>query len=82
MPEKDEPHSWCLSRGTGSKKYGYISVEKDVFRTTLGQTTLQMGQHTVATWKAAHLHYLLITVKVIAFRKVSFSDTQNPKAVC
>ena len=31
---------------------------------------------------AARLHYLLITVKVIALEKVSFSDTQNPKAVC
>ena len=47
MPEKDDTHSWCLSRGTGFEKYGYISVEKDVFRSTLGQTTLQMGQHTV-----------------------------------
>ena len=28
---------------------------------------------------AAPLQYLLITVKVIALEKVSFSDTQNPK---
>ena len=28
------------------------------------------------------LQYLLITVKVVALEKVSFSDTQNPKAVC
>ena len=41
-----------------------------------------MGQHTVAILIAAHLHYLLITVKVIALEKVSFSDTQNLKAVC
>ena len=41
-----------------------------------------MGQHTVAIWVAARLHYLLITVKVIALEKVSFSDTPNPKAVC
>ena len=40
-----------------------------------------MGQNTVAIWIAAHLHYLLITVKLIALEKVSFSDTQNPKAV-
>ena len=30
----------------------------------------------------APLQYLLITVKVVALEKVSFSDTQNPKAVC
>ena len=28
------------------------------------------------------LQYLLITVKVVVLEKVSFSDTQNPKAVC
>ena len=28
---------------------------------------------------AAPLQYLLITVKVIALEKVSFSDAQNPK---
>ena len=28
------------------------------------------------------LQYLLITVKVVALEKVSFSDRQNPKAVC
>ena len=31
---------------------------------------------------AGPLQYLLITVTVIALEKVSFSDTQNPKAVC
>ena len=41
-----------------------------------------MGQHTVAILMSAHLQYLLITVKVVALEKVSFSDTQNPKAVC
>ena len=30
---------------------------------------------------AASLQYLLITVKVVALGKVSFSDTQNPKTV-
>ena len=30
---------------------------------------------------ADHLQYLLITVKVVALGKVSFSDTQNPKTV-
>ena len=40
-----------------------------------------MGQNTVAIWMAASLQYLLITVKVVALEKVSFSDTQNPKTV-
>ena len=31
---------------------------------------------------AEALQYLLIAVKVVALEKVSFSDTQNPKAVC
>ena len=30
---------------------------------------------------AALLQYLLISVKVVALEKLSFSDTQNPKAV-
>ena len=30
----------------------------------------------------ATLKYLLITGKVVPFATVSFSDTQNPKAVC
>ena len=41
-----------------------------------------MGQHTVAIWMAAPLQYQLITGKVVALEKVSFNDTQNPKAVC
>ena len=41
-----------------------------------------MGRKTVAVWMALPLQYLLITVKVVALEKVSFSDTQNPKAVC
>ena len=28
------------------------------------------------------LQYFLVTVKVVALEKVSFSNTQNPKAVC
>ena len=31
---------------------------------------------------AAPLQYLLITVKVVAFEKFYFNDTQNPKSVC
>ena len=30
----------------------------------------------------ALLQYLLVTVKVVALEKVSFSDTQNPKTLC
>ena len=41
-----------------------------------------MGPNTVAIWMAEPLQYLLGTVKVVALEKVSFSDTQNPKAVC
>ena len=41
-----------------------------------------MAQHTVAILMAAHLQYLLITVKVVRLGNVSFSDPQNPKAVC
>ena len=31
---------------------------------------------------AAAFYDLLITVKVVAMEKVSFSDTQNPKVLC
>ena len=48
----------------------------------LRETTRQTGQQTVAVVMAAPLQYLLITVKVVALEKVSFSDTQNPKTVC
>ena len=41
-----------------------------------------MGQHTVAIWMAEPLQYLLMTVKVVALQKVSFSDRQNPKTAC
>ena len=41
-----------------------------------------MGRNTAAILIATRLHYLLMTVKLIALEKVSFSDTQNPKAVC
>ena len=41
-----------------------------------------MGQHTVAVLMAALLQYQLNTVKVVALEKVSFSNMQNPKAVC
>ena len=41
-----------------------------------------MGRNTVAISIVARLHYLLITVKLIALERVCLSDTQNPKAVC
>ena len=82
LPKKDDPRSWCMSGNTGSEKYGKINVWKAVLQRTLRKTTRQMGPHTVAIWIAAPLEYLLITVKVVALEKVSFSDTQNPKAVC
>ena len=41
-----------------------------------------MGPNAVAIRMAAHLQYLLINVKLVALEKVSFSGTQNPKAVC
>ena len=41
-----------------------------------------MGRNTVAIGIAETLEYLLITVKLIALEKVSFSDPQNPKAFC
>ena len=52
-----------------------------MFQRTLRDTTRQIGQNTVAISMAAHLQYLLITVKVVALRKVPFSDTQNPEVV-
>ena len=41
-----------------------------------------MGRKPIAISMAEPLQYLLITVKIVALEKVSFSDTQNPKAVC
>ena len=41
-----------------------------------------MGRNTVGICMAAPLKYLLITLQVVALDKVSFSDTQNAKAVC
>ena len=41
-----------------------------------------MDRKTFAISMVESLQYLLITVKVVALEKASFSDTQNPKAVC
>ena len=40
-----------------------------------------MGRNTVPMRMAAPLQYLLITVNVVALEEVSFSDTENPKAL-
>ena len=53
-----------------------------MFQRTPRETTRQMGQHTVAILMTEPLQYQLNTVNVVAFEKVSFSHTQNPKAVC
>ena len=50
-----------------------------MFQRTLRETTWQMGRNFVPISIAAPLQYLLITVKVLALQKLSFSDTQNPK---
>ena len=48
-----------------------------MFQRTLRETRRQKGQNTVPISMAGHLQYLLITVKVVALRKVPFSDRQN-----
>ena len=53
-----------------------------MYQWTLRETTRQMDQDTVAILMAEALQYLLITVKLVALEKFSFSDTQNLKAVC
>ena len=82
LPKKDDPRSRCISRNTGSEKYGRINVQKPVFEISLRETTTQMVRKTVAISMVEFLKYLLITVKVVALEKISFSDTQNPKGVC
>ena len=44
--------------------------------------TWQIGQKNVPILMTAILQQLLITLKVNALEKVSFSDTQNPKTIC
>ena len=41
-----------------------------------------MYRNTVAIGMAAPLQDLLITLKVVALEKVSFSNTENSKTVC
>ena len=49
--------------------------KKPVFQRTLRDRTLEMGRNTVAISIGGPLQYLIITVKVVALEKVSFSDT-------
>ena len=52
-----------------------------MFQRTLRETARQIRRNTVAILIAEPLQYLLITVKVAALEKLSFTDTQNPKSV-
>ena len=53
-----------------------------MFQRSLRETARQIGPKTVAISMAEPLQYLLMTVKVVALQKVSFSDRQNPKTAC
>ena len=53
-----------------------------MFQRTLRETARQIRRNTVAILISEPLQYLLITVKVAALEKLSFTDTQNPKSVC
>ena len=52
-----------------------------MFQRMFTQRTGQMGRNTVTIWMTAPFRYLLITVKVVALEKVSFTETQNAKTV-
>ena len=57
-------------------------LKKPCFRGPLDRTQDKWVETPLAIWMTAPLKYLLITLKVVALEKVSFSDTQNSKAVC
>ena len=48
----------------------------------LRKTIWQIGRNFLTIWMAAPLNYLLITLKLVALEKLSFSNTQIPKTVC
>ena len=50
-----------------------------MFQRTLTQTMRQMWRNIPRIRTGATLQYLLITVEVVAFEKVSFRDTQHAK---
>ena len=41
-----------------------------------------MGGNPIAISMAAPLEYGLFTVNVVALKKLSFSNTQNPETIC
>ena len=53
-----------------------------MFQWTRRKGTWQIGQNNVPILVTARLQHLSITLQVVALEKVSFSDRQNPKAVC
>ena len=55
--------------------------QKPCFRGHLDRKDGKIGWNTGAIWMAEPLQYLLITVKVVALEKISFSNIQNPKTV-
>ena len=52
-----------------------------MFQKTVRQITWQMGRNFVGISMAEPLKYLLITVKLVALEKVSFSNRQIRKTV-
>ena len=56
--------------------------KKPCFRGPLDRQESKWVEKLLQSSMAELLQYLLITVKVVVLEKVSFSDTQNPKAVC
>ena len=58
---------------------GNTSATRIIF---FSQTAREIGPNTVGISIIAPLQYLLITVKVVASEKVSFSNTENTKAIC
>ena len=49
---------------------------------TLRQRLWQIDRNNVPIRMTAPLQNLSITLKVVALKKVSVSDTQNPRSVC
>ena len=56
--------------------------KKPCFRGPLDRQQGKWVEKLLQCSMAELLQYLIITVKVVVLEKVSFSDTQNPKAVC
>ena len=56
--------------------------KKPCFRGPLDRQQGKWVEKLLQSSMAELLQYLLITVKVVVLEKVSFSDTQNPNAVC